>query len=168
VDEVEQKAIVIHTAEQDRIRELVRQEEERRKAREDAIQARSEEATLIGINRRNAIALNGVTAQLMKGAVALSAKIQEELEREAETGQLSLQAKLQLVRSAASVARFNSEATMLAIKSERMVLGQPIEAAPDTPDDGTLEQAVEWIERSVKAVKRARERGLLTSKQEAH
>jgi hypothetical protein len=156
------RAVVIADHENRRLQELVRREEERRKAREDAIQARSEEALLLGMNRRNAIALNGVTAQLMKGAVALAGLIQQELEK-AASGQieLSLDHKLKLVRSAASVARFNSEASMLAIKSERLVLGQPIEAAADTPDDGSLEQAVAWIERSVKAVQRARARGLL-------
>lgn len=167
VDELEadsNRAIVIADVESRRLNELVRREQERTKAREDAIQARSEEALLLGMQRRNAIALNGVTAQLMKGAVALAGLIQTELETAASgKTELSLDQKLKLVRSAASVARFNSEASMLAIKSERLVLGQPVESAADTPDDGSLEQAVEWIERSVRAVQRARARGLLGS-----
>lgn len=160
---VEAQAVVIQETEQARLRELVRLEEQRRKAREDAIQSRAEEATLVSINRRNAIALNGLTAKLMSGAAALSESIQQELEKMAQDKRVSTAEKLQLVRSAASVARFNSEATMLAIKSERMVLGQPIEAEPETRDDGTLDQAVEWIEMSIAAVRRARERGLLTA-----
>lgn len=162
VEEVEAKAVVIHTKEQERIRKLMRLEEDRRHAREDALAARAEEATLISITRQNALALNGATARMMKGALALSEKIQEGLEREAREGTLNLKEQLALVRSAASVARFNSETTMLAIKSERMVLGQPIESEPEHHvDDGTLEQSVEWIERAAAAIKKARSRGLL-------
>lgn len=164
IEEVETKAVVIHTREQQRIQKLMRIEEDRRHAREDALAARAEEATLISITRQNALALNGATARLMKGALALSEKIQEGLEKEARDGSLSVKESLALVRSAASVARFNSETTMLAIKSERMVLGQPIDTDPEHHvDDGTLEQSVEWIERAASAIEKARARGLLMS-----
>lgn len=163
VEEVETKAVVIHDAEQARIKDLVRQEEERQKTRADAIASRAEEALLIKINRNNAIALNGVTASLMKGAVALSANIEAELEKAAADKSLTLQDKLNLVKSAAQIARFTSEATMLAAKSERMVLGQPIEADSVRSDEGSLDQAVEWIEAAQKAVNRARARGLLST-----
>jgi hypothetical protein len=161
IEQIESKATVIHAAEQARVRELVRLEEVREKAREDAVKSRADEALLISINRKNAMALNGVTASLMKGAIALSARIQTELEAAAFSGELTVQEKLNLVKSAASVARFNSEATMLAIKSERMVLGAPIDVPAESGVDGSLEQAVEWIERSVRVVQRARDRGLL-------
>lgn len=161
----EQRAIVLADSESRRLQEMVRREEDRRKAREDAIQARSEEALLLGMQRRNAIALNGITAQLMKGAVSLAGLIQKELEEiAAGGGEMTTNQKLQLIRSAASVSRFNAEASMLAIKSERLVLGHPIEAAPEANvDDGSLEQAVDWIERAAKAVLRAKSRGLLKS-----
>lgn len=163
VEEVEAKAVVIHTREQERIASLMRREDERRHAREDALEARTEEAVLVSSARRNAIALNGVTAQLMAGAIKLAAKIQKGLEEEASGGTMSTKEQLALVRSAASVARFSSETTMLAAKTERMVLGEPIETEPEHHDDGSLEQAVAWIERSVRAVERARKRGLLTA-----
>lgn len=161
----EQRAIVLADSESRRLQEMVRREEDRRKAREDAIQARSEEALLLGMQRRNAIALNGITAQLMKGAVSLAGLIQKELEAiAAGGGEMTTNQKLQLIRSAASVSRFNAEASMLAIKSERLVLGHPIEAAPEANvDDGSLDQAVDWIERAAKAVLRAKSRGLLKS-----
>lgn len=168
VEEVEVRAEIVHEAEQTRVRELLRQEEERQKARADAIKSRAEEALLISVNRRNALALNGVTERLMKGAVALSQNIEEELAKAATDEALTLSDKLQLMKSAAQIARFTSEATMLAAKSERMVLGQPIEADPVRTDGGSLEQAVEWIEAAAKAVNRARERGLLAASTEKH
>ena len=105
----------------------------------------------------------------MRGAVSLAGLIERELQEVAAgTSEVSLSQKLQLIRSAASVARFNSEASMLAVKSERLVLGQPIETTPEiTADDGSLDQAVDWIERAAKAVERAKSRGLLKSSNEA-
>lgn len=157
-------AEVISTAEQARISQLVRKEEERESARKDAIKARGEEATLVGINRRNAIALNVMTAQVLRGASALSAKIQEELEKEAKSSKMSLPQKLHLVRSAASIARFNAEASVMAVKAERLVVGSPIEqAGVDGQDErGSLDEAAAWIEKCAVALKKARSRGLLT------
>lgn len=157
-------AQVITTAEQARLQQMVRREDERELARKDAIKARGEEATLVSINRRNAIALNAMTAQVLHGAAVLSKKIQQELEKEATSGTMSLPQKLHLVRSAASIARFNAEASVMAVKAERMVLGAPIEAAPDVQDErGTLDQAEAWIEKCAAALKRARSRGLLSA-----
>jgi hypothetical protein len=155
---------VITSAEQARLKQLVRREEDRQLARNDAIKARGEEATLIQINRRNAIALNAMTAQVLRGAAALSATIQAELEQEAKSSKMSLPQKLHLVRSAASIARFNAEASVMAVKAERLVLGSPIEAAGDGPDErGSLDEAAAWIEKCATALKRARSRGLLAA-----
>lgn len=160
--EVVQKATVIHEAEASRVRRLVEIEEERRRAREDAIKCRAEEAMLISINRKNSLALNGVTAQMLKGAMALSSRIQVELEQAANDSRMPLREKLQLVKGVANIARFNAEASILAVKAERLVLGNPIE--PDATvqnDDGSLEHAVDWINKVSRAVRRAQERGLL-------
>lgn len=164
VAEVEQKAVVIVEAEAARVRRLVEIEEERRKARADAVEARGEEALLIKCNRQNSMALNGLTSKMLRGAAVLTETIEKELVEIAKGSTLSTSHKLQLVKSAAQIARFNSEATMLAIKAERMVLGQPIEPdANGVEDSGTLEQAVGWIESAAEVVRKAQRRGLLSS-----
>lgn len=156
-------AEVMSAAEEQRIKQLIRREDERALARKDAIKSRSEEATLVSINRRNAIALNAMTAQVLRGAAALSGTIQLELEAEALSSKLSLSQKLHLVRSAASIARFNAEASVMAVKAERMVLGAPIEATghDDETAGVSLADAEVWIDRCAKALGRARSRGLL-------
>jgi hypothetical protein len=58
----ETRAVVIADGEARRLQEMVRREDERRRARADAIEARAEEALLLSLQRRNAIALNGITA----------------------------------------------------------------------------------------------------------
>ena len=166
--QVKERAEIIHSAEvmakgeARRIAAMVEMEETRRKARQDAIEARTEEAMLVSINRRNSLALNGVTAKMLKGALALSETIQAELEAEARSDRLTVAQKLNLVRSAASIARFNSEASMLAVKAERMVLGQPIDAPDEKMDEtGSLADTDRWLQITIKAVTRARERGVL-------
>jgi hypothetical protein len=159
------RATEVMSAEQAlRVQSLVKAEETRARARADAVKSRAEEATLVLINRRNAIALNAVTAQVLKGATALSGKIQRALEEEAAGGQLTLNQQLHLVRSAASIARFNAEATVMAVKAERLVMGQPIETGPGDgqSDSGSLDEAAQWIRATVKAVEKAQLRGLLS------
>lgn len=159
----EATAEVMSAAEEQRIKQLVRREDERERARQDAIKSRGEEATLVSINRRNAIALNAMTAQVLSGAATLSKTIQRELEQEATSSKLTLSQKLHLVRSAASIARFNAEASVMAVKAERMVLGAPIEANGDDETVGvSLADAEVWIDRCAKALGRARARGLLS------
>jgi hypothetical protein len=160
-----QRAVVISTAEEARIKEMVRREEERERARKDSLKSKAEEATLVQINRRNAIALNVMTAQVLHGAGKLSSRIQKDLEREAAQGTLSTGEKLQLIRAAASIARFNAEASVMAVKAERMVMNTPIDAGPEQPtaDGDAVADAVAWIEKAQKAIGRAKERGLLTA-----
>lgn len=150
---------------QQRIAAMVERENERARARADAVKARGEEAALISASRRNAIALNAVTAQVLRGAVALAAKIQHALEAEAQQPSLSLAQQLGLIRQAAQVARFNAEAGLQAVKSERMVLGDPItaESEGDEQVDGDLQDASRWIETTMRALHRAKQRGLVAT-----
>jgi len=152
---------VVQPAEQRRIEMMLRRESDREKARQDAIKSRSEEAALVSHARRNSLALNVVTAQILRGAQALAGRIQLQLEREATSDKpLTIAEQLALVRQAAAIARFNSEAAMMAVKTERMVLGTSEQAESSEPN-GSLEEAAQWIESSVKAVQRARQRGML-------
>jgi hypothetical protein len=149
--------------EQRRVQARVDRERLRAQVRADAIKSRAEEATLVSMNRRNAIALNGVTAQILKGAMGLAGKIQHQLEEEAVSGKLDVRDRLALVRQAAQVARFNSEAAAMAIKAERLVAGDPANVGlEDDEREGSLAGAVRWIELSVRAVERARARGLVS------
>lgn len=159
----EARAEVIHGAEEHRLRQMVVREQMQERARQDAVKSRAEEAMLISINRKNAIALNAMTAQILKGATTLSQKIQQDLEKEAISGTLPVGQRLHLVRAAASIARFNAEASVMAVKAERMVLNQPIEADSDEAGEhaGTLDEAEVWLNKYTKALKRAKERGLI-------
>lgn len=160
----EGRAVVISTAEEARIKQMVKREEERERARQDALKARGEEATLVQINRRNAIALNLATMRLLQGASTLSEQIEKDLKSEAASGKMPVAERLRLVRSAASIARFNAEATMMAVKAERLVTGQPIETDTESAvSEGTLNEAAAWIEQCRVALERARERGLITA-----
>lgn len=157
---------VLARGEQKRIAVMVDAEERRVQARRDAVEARAEEAVLISITRRNAVALNGVTSKMLNGALALSTKIEQELKNLANDKSVSVEKKISLVKSAASIARFNAEASVLAVKAERMVTGQPI----DTPDDesavsteNSLIESERWINVAMKALNRAKERGVLTT-----
>lgn len=161
-----ERAVVISSAEELRIKEMVRREEERERARKDSLKSRSEEATLVQINRRNAIALNLMTAQVLRGAGQLSGSLQKQLEKEAANGTLKMGEKLQLIRAAASIARFNAEASVMAVKAERMVMNTPIDAGPDIPvetDGDAVADAAVWIEKVQKAILRAQRRGLITA-----
>ena len=151
---------VLAEPEQRRMAELLRREAEREKARQDALKTRAEEAMLIGMARKNAIALNAVTAQVLRGATELAGTIQRELEQlAANGGSMTVGQKLQLVRQAAQIARFNAESAQLAVKSERQVMGGGPDEEPET--SGSLEESAAWIESSLKAIERARARGLL-------
>lgn len=162
--EIVAKAHVIAGSEARRVAHMVLMEEERAKARADAVEARSEEAMLISMNRKNTLALNGMTSRILTGAVALSAKIEQELAAEAgPDSKLTVQEKLGLMRSAAHVARFNSEATMLAVKAERMVMGQPIQALDEKVESGDLRETERWLESTMQLLQRAKERGALGS-----
>lgn len=151
---------------QARVKQLVARERERDKVKADALASRAEEATLVSAARRNAIALNGVTARIMQGALKLSDRIYRELEAEASSvsSKLSLSERLGLIRSAAQIARFNAEAGLQAVKSERMVLGQSEPSEGDVEQAGSLEDSARWIERSVTALQRAKERGLIAER----
>lgn len=160
-----QKAHVLAAGEAKRIAAMVQFEETRQLARQDAIQARAEEAMLVTLTRRNALALNGMTSNMLNGALELSKRIEVELKAAAKNSRLSLQDKLGLVKTAASIARFNAEASVLAVKAERLVLGSPIDAPEDSPQDGenTLQESERWINVAIKALGKAKDRGVLTA-----
>jgi hypothetical protein len=153
---------VVKPAEQRRIEAMLRRESDREKARQDSLKSRAEEAALVTHARRNSLALNVVTAQILRGAQALAGKIQTQLEAEARSDKpMTVAEQLSLVRQAAAIARFNSEAAMMAVKTERMVLGTSDHSPEPAEQGGSLEEAAQWIESSVKAVQRARQRGML-------
>lgn len=160
-EQEEPESHVLTVAEQRRVAALVKREEERDKARTDAIKARGEEATLVSASRRNALALNAVTAQVLNGAIKLAARIQTALEVEASASTLSLRDQLALVRQAAQIARFNAEAGLQAVKSERIALGQAELPEPGEHVNGSLEDAESWIVTTTRALQRARDRGLM-------
>lgn len=164
----EVRAEMMSSTEESRIKRMVQLERDREAARKDAVQSRTEEALLVSTNRRNAIALNAVTSQVLQGAMKLSAKINQALELEASSkGKLELPAMLSLVRQAAAIARFNSEAAVLAVKAERLVMGQPTEVPGEGEGEGgTLDEAVAWIETAGRAVRLAQQRRLLSAGKE--
>lgn len=159
------RAVVISTAEAARVRAMVKREEERAASRADAVKARGEEATLIQINRRNAIAMNVMTTRLLQGATKMAEQIQLQLEEEARSPTMPVGERLKLVKSAASIARFNAEATVMAVKAERLVAGDPIdaEASGAAIAESSLNEAAAWIEQCQRALERARSRGLITA-----
>lgn len=168
-EEVEQKAEIIMQGESARIRRLVEIEDERAAARADAVASRAEEALLISLNRKNTLALNGLTSKILRGAAVLAENIEVELAKEAKSKKLSLTDKMTLLRTATQVARFNSEATMLAVKAERLVLGHPIEAIDDQShkDDQGLQETERWLHTTMKLLERARDRGVIALQPDA-
>lgn len=141
--------------------EVMVRERKRLKQLEAAAQTRAEEAMLVSTARRNAIALAGVTAQVLQGALQLGQKIGQELSRQAAEKTVDVELSLKLLQRAANITRLNNDAAKMAFQMERMVLGIPPEGDESSDGQMTLEDSERWFAEAHEAFQRARARRLL-------
>lgn len=144
--------------------EMLEREKKRARVASDAAQTRAEEGRLVQAARRNALALMLSTSGVLKGAMQLGQRIEEALAAQAAGPLRDFDAKaaVALVRQAAAISRFGTEAAKMAVQMERLLMGQP-DGDSDLPDGARLspEQAERWITVAARAVRMARERGVL-------
>ncbi len=151
LNEVEPVRDAVTPDEAKRIQAHVDAEIDRAKAREDAAEARAEEAGGVRVFRRNAIVLGAMVAQLSRVMMKLPAKLEEAVDGEVK---LTPRELIAIMRSTSRVAKETVETMRMAMVLERLLLGQPGEIVEIRDGDMTEEECVEWIRRAGAAVDR--------------
>lgn len=153
---------------------LLRDEQDAREAKRDAAakleadasidraKSRAEEARAVRAARANALALQGATARLNRGALALAQRIEAQLlNTNDEAAKLKPREAVALLRQVAAINRESNDAARLAVQLERLVLGEPDQVVGHVLIDMTPEDARREIERANEALGRATRRGTL-------
>jgi hypothetical protein len=146
------RALAKHTDVADAVAERNRR---RQKALEDSVKTRTQEGMLISISRGNSIALAASTANLLKGAQALSKRMEEQLRLET----VPIREAMSLIKSVAIITRMNAEASKQVFEMERLVMGEP-----DTEVKGgaggklSPAEAAEWMRVAMNTVRKYEER----------
>ena len=124
-----------------------------KRIQDDSIRTRSEEGMLINVSRGNALALAGLTVNLIKGARALSKRLEEQLTKD----QIPAREAMSMIKSIANVVRMNTDASLQVLEMERRVMGEP---APDVKASGRFnaDEAAEHIALAFKAMEKYRAR----------
>lgn len=161
----EHQLAVVAAEERERaaVREMVAQEEVRRAAAADAAAVRAEEARMVRAVRGSVVTLAEATQGLMRGLAELSAKVEAKISEMAATGDVDAKAGVALVRQAATIAKFGSEAAANTLKMERALLGDPAALEDETKRGGRLspEEASRWISVAARALRRAHGAGVV-------
>jgi len=113
----------------------------------DAADQRDEEIRLVRANRRAAIALGTVNAHLLRGALQMASAIDRDLS--ALPPGVSLRERLGYLRTIAGIVQRTAEASQVAVKMERLMMGEPtdilqLRQGPSTKDM-TPEEASEYL-----------------------
>jgi len=141
---------------------------QRVQARADVSDTRAQEGVVVALARGNAARYLGASQQMMAGLTALTKRIRAEMEelgtpekvvngkpiyKKANLGQM-----MRLVQTASSAMRQGNEAALIAMRMERLFMGEP---------EGTIgfrlesfEQAEGHLERANRALQRAKKLGL--------
>ncbi len=142
---------------------LVKQAEEenraRLKAREDAVQARAQEAKMVALARANTIGLQSATARLLRAGIREAIDLDGKLER--GDVQLTTKDRLSFIGKVGYLVEAAARSSELIIKMERQLLGEPTEVLGIAMKDMTLEEASRTVLVANRALRRAADRGLI-------
>ena len=125
------------------------------RAEDDAIQQRMEEVKMVRGARHTAIALMASVQQILKGAVKLAGRVEEEL---AIHEPKNPREATRLFREIATTTRQAVEAAKLAQTMERSLAGEP-ERYIGVQHDITLTEAADEVAKAQKAIARVRRKG---------
>ena len=136
------------------MRQMLERDQRRQRAAADSAKTRAEEGAMIATARRNGIALAAVTAQLIRGANTLMARIGPNLAKE----DISVKDAVSLVQKIAVITRLGTEASKMALTMERAAMGEPM--GDEVTANGRIkpEQAAAWVALGMKAIQRFQER----------
>lgn len=160
VVELEQE---VHQQRADRAREIERSKRENRealslqreRARQDAIEARTQEAQAVKVGRQNAIALLAAQNKLIRGSLKLAERMQEQLEQE----KLELRPSIKVMGELSRAVNQATEAAQRVIQMERLLIGAPTEIIGHVGSDAmSIEEAVDLLEQSERVLNNLRRR----------
>jgi hypothetical protein len=132
-----------------------RDQMDRVRAEDDAIQSRVEEARMVRAARHTSIALMASVQQILKGAVKLAQRVEEELSIHQPKDPKSA---LRLFREIATTTRNAVEAAKLSQAMERSLAGEP-EKYIGIQHDVSLSEAASEVEKAQRAMRRIRRKG---------
>lgn len=131
---------------------VLAEQETQNKAREDAVRALTQEGQNTSILRGNALALNAITANLLKAMTRSADRLQtrlDEMVMSTDTSPAAIKSLNVLVRLIAHMSRVSSRVTLEALAAERVRLGEPLKHAGMDAGAGqerTVSQIVEDIQ----------------------
>ena len=137
---------------------------ERKKAQQDAIQARGQEAQLVRIARADVTQGLAAVARLMPG---LQTWAQEAAEKFKTQKPKSIQEVTKMLESFSRIIERLSGAADKAMAMERRLLGEPEQIIGMQLPELTVSQSLDYIDAASRAVERARKSGLLPPAPEA-
>lgn len=144
-----------------RRKEIERVREAEKAVVADAARSREDEVRMVRANRLGALALARVGADLLHSAAAISADIRAQAEA-GKLATLSINKKLDLVKSVATIAQRTAEVSARAVQMERLLMGEPTailgHAASAPVADMTPEDAERWFEIAQRAFDRRAKR----------
>jgi hypothetical protein len=123
----------------------------------DAVASRADEVTLVRANRKSALALAGINADLLRTGSILARSLVEDPEG---LKALKPRDRLNIVRSIAGVIHRTALASQVAVTMERLLLGQPTailgrtDGTEPSTADMTPDEAEQWLELANKAFRR--------------
>lgn len=124
-----------------------------KRLQDDSIRTRAEEGMLIDTSRKNALALAGLTINLIKGAQQLAKRLEVQLRSDV----IPAREAMSLIKGISNVVRMNTDASLQVIEMERRIMGEP---APDVKAGGRFspDEAAEHIALAVKAMEKYQQR----------
>lgn len=131
----------------------------RLKAREDAIQARAQEAKMVALARANTIGLQSVTARLLRAGIREATNLDEQLQK--GEVQLSPKDRLSFMAKVGYLCEAAARCAETTIKMERQLLGEPTEVLGIAVKDMSLDEASRTVLVANRALRRAAARGLI-------
>ena len=129
-------------------------EMDRLRARQDAIEARTQEAQLVKLSRGNTIALLASTSHLLKSAMDKARTLDENLRD--GTVKMTPQQTMNHVRGCAWLAKTAAEAGKMTLEMERLLLGAPTSIVGIQAGNMSLNDAEQVIGMAQRAMERVR------------
>jgi hypothetical protein len=141
----------------------VAEEAEREKARQQALEARTQEAQLVRLARGAAIGTLGGTMRLMPGL----AKLADQLRAAIDAGQIPIDKAASTIGQISRTVKDATLAAQVVIELERLHVGAPQAIIGVVQHEISVDEAVSAVQEAEAAVQRARQLGLVVESQNA-
>lgn len=129
----------------------------------DAVASRADEVLLVRANRKSALALARVNADLLQAGHAIAGSI---LEDTPALKKLSARERLGLLRTIAGIVHRTAQSSQVSVNMERLLMGEPTAILGRTdggprPEDMTLDEAEQWLSIANRAFERRARRSMV-------